>query len=226
MALSTLIIAPIMIGALMAPFSIRYWIANQWVTFNLWSLNTICHLRHHVYGTENIPQHTSIIFCKHQSAWETIAVQKIFPPLVFILKRELLLLPFFGWALATCDPIAIDRKSKKAALNSVVKQGTERLNTGRWVVIFPEGTRVAPGEQRKYGAGGAILAEKSGYPIIPVAHNAGEFWGRYSFLKYPGVIQVRIGPPIETKNRRASEINNEAASWIEQQMQQISQTVG
>lgn len=218
MALSTLIIAPIMISVVIAPFNIRYWLANQWVVYNLWSLQKICRLSYEVEGQENIPKKAGIIFCKHQSAWETIALQQIFPPVVFILKRELLLLPFFGWALATCDPIAIDRQSKKAALRQIIKKGTERLKSGRWVVIFPEGTRVAPGQHKKYSIGGALLAEKSGYPIVPVAHNAGEFWGRRSFLKYPGVIQVRIGPVIETHNRRADKINKEAEEWIEGQM--------
>ena len=224
MALSTLIIAPIMISVVVASFSIRYWLANQWVTYNLWSLKKICHLRYEVEGKGNIPEQAGIIFCKHQSAWETIALQQIFPPVVFILKRELLLLPFFGWALATCDPIAIDRQSKKAALRQIIKKGTERLKSGCWVVIFPEGTRVPAGQRKKYGIGGALLAEKSGFPVVPVAHNAGEFWGRRSFLKYPGVIQVRIGPVIETQNRRADEINREAEEWIEEQMALISRT--
>ena len=135
-----------------------------------------------------------------------------------------MLLPFFGWALATCDPIAIDRQSKKAALRQIIKKGTERLKSGCWVVIFPEGTRVPAGQRKKYGIGGALLAEKSGFPVVPVAHNAGEFWGRRSFLKYPGVIQVRIGPVIETQNRRADEINREAEEWIEEQMALISRT--
>ena len=224
MALSTLIVAPIMISIVIAPFCIRYRLANQWVVYNLRSLKKICRLSYEVEGAENIPDQAGIIFCKHQSAWETIALQQIFPPVVFILKRELLLLPFFGWALATCDPIAIDRKSKKAALRHIIRAGIERLKSGRWVVIFPEGTRVPPGERKKYGIGGALLAEKSGFPVVPVAHNAGEFWGRRSFLKYPGVIQVRIGPVIETHGRRADEINKKAEEWIEGQMALISAT--
>ena len=220
--LSTLIIAPLMLCCFLAPFRIRYRLANWWVLFNLWQLNLTCQINHHIKGAENIPNdECGIIFCKHQSAWETIALQSIFPPQVFILKRELLRLPFFGWALATCDPIAIDRQSQSEALRQLIKQGKERLNSGRWVVVFPEGTRTAPGEKRKYSGGGAILAQKSGCRVVPVAHNAGKFWGRNSFLKYPGTIEVRIGPPIETEGRRASEINHEAADWIEQQMEQI-----
>jgi len=174
-----------------------------------------------VEGLEHIPHRTAIIFSKHQSAWETIAVQKIFPPMVFILKRELLRLPFFGWALATCEPISINRGLKKQALRQLVDQGLQRLKKGVWVVVFPEGTRVAPGQKMKYSGGGALLAHKSGCPVIPVAHNAGEFWPRNSFLKYPGVIQMRIGPLIDSKGKSASEINREAEAWIESQMEEI-----
>jgi len=204
-------------------FSTSYKIANCWVRAHLWLLKTICGLRHDVRGLENIPKVSNgIIFSKHQSAWETIAMQRIFPPQVFILKKELLRMPFFGWALATCNPIAINRSSKREALNQVIEQGTQRLNDRLWVVIFPEGTRISPGEKGKYGGGGALLAQKSGYPVVPVAHNAGEFWGKNSFLKHPGVIQVRIGPVIMTQGRRASEIAKEAEAWIEMQMAEIS----
>ena len=222
MFLSTVIIAPLMILSIPLPFKFRYGLAQIWVTFNLWFVKTVCGLNYHIEGQNNIPKNNGIIVCKHQSAWETVALQKIFPQQVFILKRELLWLPFFGWAMATCDPIAINRKSGKAALRQVVSQGTERLKSGRWVVIFPEGTRVAPGERRKFGVGGGILASKSGFPVVPVAHNAGEFWGRYSFVKYPGTIQVRIGPPLYPQNHSTEEINSESESWIEDQMAQIS----
>ncbi len=222
MTVSTVIIAPIMVLAFPLEFKFRYKVAQTWVAFNLWLIKIVCGLDYEVEGRENIPEQNGIIFCKHQSAWETIALQAIFPEQVFILKRELLWLPFFGWAMATCDPIAIDRKAGKTALRQVVNQGIERLKSGRWIVIFPEGTRVAPGEKRKYGAGGSILAHKSEAPVIPVAHNAGEFWGKYSFLKYPGTIQVRIGPPILTTNLSSQEINERAQNWIEEQMVQIS----
>ncbi len=222
MTTSTVVIAPIMIMAFPLPFDTRYSIAQIWVKFNLWFLKSVCHLDHAIQGLDNIPEENGIIFCKHQSAWETIALQAIFPTQVFILKRELLWLPFFGWAMATCDPIAIDRKAGKAALRQVVEQGIERLKNKRWVVIFPEGTRVAPGEKRKYGAGGGILAHKANAVVIPVAHNAGKYWGKYSFLKFPGTIQVRIGQPIYPDNLKAQQINEKAKNWIERQMSEIS----
>lgn len=221
MAISTIMVTPIMVLAFRLPFKLRYSISYVWVIVNLWLLKAICGIDHHIEGAENIPAENAIIFCKHQSAWETIALQKIFPPQVFIIKRELLWLPFFGWALATCDPIAIDRKAGKAALRQVIIQGMQRLKSGRWVVIFPEGTRVRPGEVGRYGAGGGVLAHRSGHLVVPVAHNAGEFWARNSFLKYPGTVQVRIGKPIVPENRSASEINQLAQSWIEEQMAEI-----
>ncbi len=222
MTASTFIIAPIMILAFPFPFKFRYKLAQIWVKFNLWLVNQVCGLNYAIEGLENIPEQNGIIFCKHQSAWETIALQAIFPTQVFILKRELLWLPFFGWAMATCNPIAIDRKAGKVALRQVVDQGIERLKNKYWVVIFPEGTRVAPGEKRKYGAGGGILAHKANALVVPVAHNAGKFWGKYSFLKYPGTIQVRIGRPIYPDKLNAQQINEQAENWIEKQMSEIA----
>lgn len=205
------------------PIALRYRAARAWVNLTLWALGAVCGLRYLVEGLENIPKQNGIILCKHQSAWETIALQKIFPPIiVFILKRELLWAPFFGWALATFEPIAINRKNKSTAMRDILIQGETRLKRGRWVVIFPEGTRVAPGEKRRYGSSGGILAHRTGFPVIPVAHNAGEYWRRRGFLKYPGVIQVRIGPPIDSQNRSPDEINRQAEAWIENQMEKIS----
>ena len=160
--------------------------------------------------------------CKHQSAWETIALHTIFFPQVAVIKRELLWLPVWGWAASTLKPIAIDRKNQRTALRNLVKQGTERLNEGLWVIIFPEGTRAAPGEKTKFNAGGSLLAQLSKYPVIPVAHNAGEFWPRYGFLKYPGTIKVRIGPAIQSEGRKAHDINAEAEQWIGNAMREIS----
>ena len=214
-ALISLLIYPL-------PFPLRYRLISQWARLNLWWLQMTCRLTYDVQGSENIPQTNSIVFCKHQSAWETLALQRIFPPQVWVLKRELLWIPLFGWGLAVLQPIAIDRKSGRKAIHDVLSQGRERLAAGRWVIVFPEGTRVAPWEQRRYGIGGALLAERTGFPVVPVAHNAGEFWPRRGFLKKPGVIKVRVGPPIAATGRRAQEINALAQRWIEQQMTEIS----
>jgi 1-acyl-sn-glycerol-3-phosphate acyltransferase len=132
-----------------------------------------------------------------------------------VIKRELLWIPFFGWGLATLRPIAIDRRSNRAALAQILSQGRARLKDGCWVVIFPEGTRVAPGERRRYRQGGALLAAKTGQPVLPVAHNAGDFWPRNGFIKRPGTIQLAIGPVIESSGRSAADINRLAETWIE-----------
>lgn len=205
------------------PFRIRYAVATRWARLNLWCLATICKLRYHVTGRENIPRETAIIFSKHQSTWETLALQKIFPPQVWVMKRELLWVPFFGWALAMLGSIAIDRKAGRRAIEQLIAQGRQRLEDGRWVVVFPEGTRIAPGQKGRYRIGGAVLAEQSGHPIVPVAHNAGQFWPRRGFIKHPGVIQVVIGTPIQSQGRTAADILKEAEDWIEGTMAMISQ---
>ena len=220
---STLVYCPLIIAAWFLPFSVRYQLSNQWVGLVLWSTKIICKLDYVVHGLENIPTNNNgIILSKHQSAWETIALQKIFPPQIFLMKRELLWMPFWGWAMAALKPIAINRKAQKTALRILIEQGTARLNEGLWVVIFPEGTRTSPGERRKFNAGGALLAERSGFPVVPVAHNAGEFWPRYSFVKYPGTIQVRVGPVIDSTGRKAVDINQEVEHWISNTMKEIS----
>lgn len=205
-------------------FRIRYAVATRWARLNLWWLKITCGLRYRVTGVEHIPRDTAIIFSKHQSTWETLALQEIFPPQVWVLKRELLKVPFFGWGLAMLGSIAIDRAAGRKAVEQLVDQGRQRLESGRWVVVFPEGTRVAPGERGRYRIGGAVLAEQTGHPIVPVAHNAGEYWPARSFLMRPGEIQIKIGPVIESKGRSAAEILKEAEGWIEDTMQRISAT--
>ncbi len=150
-----------------------------------------------------------------------MAFQAFFPPQVYVLKRELLWIPFFGWGLAMTSPIAIDREKGTSALRQLARKGKERLAQGFWVVIFPEGTRTAPGERRKYQLGGAWLAAASGAPVVPVAHNAGLVWPRNAFLKRPGTITVRIGPPIEPEGLEPNAINALAARWIEEQQKTL-----
>lgn len=189
---------------------------SKWAVFNLWWLKVCCNLKYTVEGLENIPADgAAIIMCKHQSAWETLALQKIFPPQVWVLKRELLWIPIYGWGLAAMEPIAIDRTSASKALRQIVDQGCKRLAQGLWVVIFPEGTRTTAGEKHKYQPGGGMLASKSEYPVIPVAHNSGYFWPRNTIRKLPGTIHMVIGPAISTKNKTAKQITRETEAWIE-----------
>jgi len=212
---------------ILAPVSYprRYAWINIWVRFVLWWLEKTCKINYKIKGLENIPKvPAAIIFCKHQSAWETFALQVIFPLQIWVLKRELLWVPFFGWGLAMTEPIAIDRKAGRAALRKIVDEGTQRLKNGRWVVIFPEGTRVASGQTKNYGVGGAMLAVKSGFLVVPVAHNAGEFWPRKSFIKQAGTIQVSIGQPIDPKGKKPQEINDIVKTWIENEIKSFSQS--
>lgn len=188
----------------------------------LFMLRTICGLHYRVIGQENIPDCPSIILSKHQSAWETLALQQIFPPQVWVLKKELLRIPFFGWGLAMTNPIAIDRSAGKAALEQIVEQGRERLRQKFWIVVFPEGTRVPPGSKGKYRIGGAWLAAHTGASIVPVAHNAGEFWGKNSFVKNPGVITVSVGKPINPDGIEPAVLIAQVEAWIEAETQRIS----
>ena len=212
------------IGTLLFPFSfnIRYRFINFYSVLNLWVLKYLCKIDYRVEGKENIPDEACIIFSKHQSALETMMVQRIFPPLTFVVKRELLNLPFFGWGLRSIDPIAINRKAGRKAISQIVEQGIERLKRGIWIVIFPEGTRSKPGTRLPYKKGGAILASKSEHKVIPVAHTAGEYWPKGFFSRQTGTIVLSIGPAIETKGRKTEDIMKEAECWIETKMKELS----
>jgi 1-acyl-sn-glycerol-3-phosphate acyltransferase len=205
------------------PPLIRYRLISGWSYLMLWWLRVTCSIRYRLIGAENIPSTPSIILAKHQSAWETLAFQQIFPPQVWVLKRELLRIPFFGWGLAMTSPIAIDRGAGREALKQLVAQGKDRLGQGFWVVIFPEGTRVAPGKKSKYHIGGAWLASYTETDVVPVAHNAGEFWGKNSFVKKPGTITVSIGQPIPSKGLTPDDLNRLVEAWIENEMKQLAQ---
>ncbi len=209
---------------LVLPLNVRDRLGNAWGLTNLWLMKWICGLDYHLEGAENIPKESAIVMSKHQSAWETIALRGILPPnQSWVLKRELMWIPVFGWALASVPTIAIDRKAGRQAIRKIVEKGTRLLQQGRIVIIFPEGTRVNPGERHRYGLGGGILAEKSGFPVVPIAHNAGVFWKRRALTKHPGTIQVVVGPPIETKGKSAAQITREVEAWIEGEVAKLPQ---
>lgn len=191
---------------------------SGWARSMIWWLRITCNIRHEVTGLENLPKTPSIILSKHQSAWETLAFQAIFPTQVYVLKRELLWIPIFGWGLAMSSPIAIDRSAGREALKKLVSNGVARLKKGLWVVIFPEGTRKAPGEKGKYQIGGAWLATHTQTQVVPVAHNAGRYWAKNSFIKRPGIIRVHIGKPIQTAGLKADALNQQVEQWIETEM--------
>ena len=176
----------------------------------------LCDLGYRLHGAENLPQGPCIVMSKHQSTWETIALRGLLrPQQSWVLKIELTRIPVFGWGLRFARSIAIDRSAGRRAVFMVTEQGIERLAEGRCVIIFPEGTRTAPGERRKYGLGGGVLAERSGFDVVPIAHNAGVFWRRRGVKKYPGTIQVVVGKPIPVNGRKAAEIMRDVEDWIE-----------
>ena len=199
----------------------RYRIITAWSRLVMGLGRVICGVRYRVVGRDNIPQDPCIVLSKHQSAWETLAYQIILPPQVWVLKRELLRVPFFGWGLAMMSPIAIDRGSATRALKQTLEQGKSRLSDGWWIVIFPEGTRIAPGKRGRYHLGGAWLACKTGAPVLPIAHNAGTVWGRNAFIKYPGTITVSIGPVIRPAGMTADALNRKAEDWIENEVARL-----
>jgi 1-acyl-sn-glycerol-3-phosphate acyltransferase len=203
------------------PYRQRYRLARGWGRTELWAARVLCGLDYVVDGLENIPEGNHISYWRHSSAWETMAQAVLFPPQAWVLKREILWIPFVGWATMLLKPIAIDRKAHAAAVHQVVAQGLARLAEGVWVLIFPEGTRVAVGERRRYGLSGALLATQSGAKIVPVAHNAGRFWARRGLLKLPGTIRVVIGPPIETRDRDPREVSEQARAWIDAKVEEL-----
>ena len=219
--ISTILIAPIGIIAFPLDFKKRYYLITRWAVFNLWWLKICCNVTYEIKGKDNIPGKPCIVMSKHQSAFETLALQQIFIPQVWILKKELLQIPIYGWGLASMQPIAINRDSTIKSFRQIADQGCERLQKGYWVIIFPEGTRVAPNKKKKYLPGGGRLAEKSGAQVVPVAHNAGRLWSRNSMIKKPGLITIKIGPVIESENKSAKEITDEVENWIEKEVGEL-----
>ena len=203
------------------PRMARYRLISAWSRLMLWLAWVLCGIRWRIEGRKNLPDAPAVILSQHQSTWETLAFQEIFPPQVQVVKRELLWIPFFGWGLALMSPIAIDRARGMAALRELARKGRERLAQGFWVVIFPEGTRVPLGQKRAYQQGGAWLAVNCGVPVVPVAHNAGKFWPRNAFLKRAGTVTVRIGPLIDTAGRQPKEVIAQVKSWIEAQQESL-----
>ena len=214
--LSTLLFSPI--ALILSPFLSSLQKAafiGIWAGFIRWWLKLCCRIDFKVEGLAALPDEPSVVLSNHQSAWETILFQKIFPGQSYLLKKELLWIPFFGWGLAANEPIAIDRSKKTKALKQLIAQGKERLKRGRWIIVFPEGTRMPVGQPGEFQAGGAYIACKAGVPVVPVAHNAGVFWSKgNAFGKKPGTVQVVIGPPIDTEGRKPREVNAEATAWI------------
>ncbi len=221
-----LMVSACLFGVFMAicfwlPYRAHFALARSWARSVFFLLERLCGLSFTVEGREHIPAGSHIIMSNHTSAWETVALFIIFPPQVWVLKRELLWIPFVGWGLKLLKPIAIDRGAGHRAVSQVVEQGKERLARGLWVIIFPEGTRVVAGESRKYGVSGALLAIASDRLIVPFSHNAGEFWARRGFLKKPGVVRVVIGQPLSATGKGARRLTEETRLAIEAGLERI-----
>jgi len=208
---------------LVRPFGYRasYRVAVAWAKLVTALADWVCGLRYVVEGAENLPAQNSVVLMKHSSAYETIVQLLLFPNQCWVLKRELTWAPFFGWALAALRPIAINRAAGRAAVGQVVEQGKDRLNRGHWVVIFPEGTRMPPGETRRYGLSGPLLAQKANRLLVPVAHNAGDFWPRRGLRKRPGTVRFCIGAPVDPAGRDVREVNEELQRWVETKVAEL-----
>lgn len=205
------------------PLHRRYRFTIGWTKLVLWAARVICGIRWEVRGRENLPDEPVVLLSKHQSTWETFYFVSYMPREVcFVFKRELLWIPFFGWGIGLLDMIHIDRRQGRHAFESLVTQGRRKLDEGRWVVMFPEGTRTPVGSQGQYKSGGARLAVRTEVPVVPIAVNAGECWPKKRFVKTPGLVTVSIGPPIPTAGRQPEEVNGDVERWIEAEMRRLS----
>jgi 1-acyl-sn-glycerol-3-phosphate acyltransferase len=220
--ISVAVYSSLLFLTLLLPGNDPYRWAVGWARANLGALRIFCGLDYRVSGREHLPHGGAVVLLKHSSTWETVAQILIFPRQSWVLKRELIWIPMFGWALRRLNPIAIDRKSGATAVQQVLSQGQSRLAQGLYVMIFPEGTRMPVGQTRRYGLSGALLASAAGKPVVPVAHNAGFFWPRGGWLKRAGTVCVVIGEPIPTAGRDARAINDDVQRWIEAQVAQLA----
>ncbi len=218
----TLLTAILLVFIFYAPLKIRIGLIKIWINYSLGLLRYFCGLKYRIEGLENIPNHGFILMSKHSSTWETIALQKFFGPMVWVVKRELTRIPIFGWGLMAMNAIAINRGTGRKAISQLIQESKKRMDQGRILMLFPEGTRVLPMERKPFKPGGAIVSEKTGYSVLPIAHNAGEFWPRHSWIKWPGTIRLVIGEPIEPEGRKSDQIIEEVKQWITSTCDEIS----
>jgi 1-acyl-sn-glycerol-3-phosphate acyltransferase len=224
-------VAPIATAVVLASVFIKgtplYWMCIGWTRLVIWGARHICGVRHRVAGMENVPTAAEglravLLASKHQSAWETFAYPVLMPhPLCYVFKKELLLIPFFGWAIGRLDMIHIDRSKRAEAWNKVAEQGRRVMAQGNWVIMFPEGTRSERGRQGQYKAGAARLAIATATPIVPIAVASARCWPRRSFMLRPGVIDISIGKPIAVEGRKPDELMGEVEAWIEAEMRRL-----
>ncbi|AVR95302.1 lysophospholipid acyltransferase family protein [Pseudoduganella armeniaca] len=223
MAIATIIWSFVCMLAAPLPYNKRYWVTSRWNVFMIWCAKVICGIHYEFKGHENFPDSPAIVLSKHQSAWETIFLLANLPrPLVFVFKKEILYIPFFGWGIALLRMIPIDRKQGKNAFRMVVAHGKRRLKDGQWIIMFPEGTRIPVGQAGKYKSGGTRLAIETNAPVVPIALNSGECWPKNSFIKYPGKVTVSVGKPISPEGHTPDSMMEQVEQWIESEMRVIS----
>ncbi|HVF63503.1 MAG TPA: lysophospholipid acyltransferase family protein [Casimicrobiaceae bacterium] len=229
-ALFQLIVTPPYAIAVLALFWLppvaRYRFITYWCAMNLWGARWICGIRSRVIGLERMPSTPHVIMCKHSSTWETLALTQVFPPLAYVAKKELLSIPFFGWAFRFASPITIDRSAGSDAMSQIANQGRERFAQGFWIVVYPEGTRIRAGKRARYKSGGARLAIEMNVPILPVAHNAGWLWPKGFLGKRAGVVTMSIGAPISAAGKDAQALTAEVENWIESEVAALAPTDG
>lgn len=223
MVVVTVIWAPICFLFAPLPYNKRYYATARWNVLMIWAAKVICGINYQTKGWDNFPDGPVIVLCKHQSAWETIFLLMATPrPLVFVFKKSITYIPFFGWAIALMRMIPIDRSKGKDAFAQVVKIGRERLADGQWIIMFPEGTRIPVGQKGNYKGGGTRLAIETNTPVIPIALNSGECWPKNAFIKKPGTITVSVGKPISPEGLNAVDMMLKVEEWIEAEMRVIS----
>ena len=219
----TLLVAIVVSVLFFAPLSIRIFLIKFWINSSLGILHFVCGLKYQIEGQENIPENGFIVMSKHSSTWETIAIQKFFDPMVWVVKRELTWIPLFGWGLKAMNAIALNRGTGgRKAINQLITESKQRMDQGRILMLFPEGTRVLPLQRKPFKQGGAIISKKTGYAVLPIAHNAGEYWPRHSWIKWPGTIRVVIGEPIDPESKKPEEIIQLVGDWINTTCDKIS----
>lgn len=214
--------APLALLVWPLPIKQRFKLLNLHSRFVIQWLRLTCGLKYDFTGLENLPDGPFVLVANHQSEWETMYLQTLKPPICTVLKKELLKIPIFGWGLRLLRPIPLDRSQPAKMIRVVLKVGAERIHEGISVLIFPEGTRVAPGKSKPFSKSAAMIACRAGVPLVPIAHNAGEHWSSSSWVKYSGVLSMRIGPPLTTEGKRADQVTREAQEWIENQLVEIS----
>jgi len=212
----------VLLVSVVARGNVVYWMCVGWLRTAIWGAKAICGVRARLHGFENLPDSPVVLLPKHQSIWETFAFPGLMPhPLCYVFKRELLYIPFFGWAMARMDMIHIDRSKRAEAWNLVAAQGREYMAKGHWVIMFPEGTRIPRGKKGTYKAGGTRLAVATGRPVLPIAVTSARCWPRKSFVLRPGVIDVSIGHPISSDGREPDDLMREVETWIEGEMHRL-----